>query len=1819
MITDDQIPTEEEELAPTPLPSPEVPPEPAEPEPEEIPEVEEEPEQEPEPIPLPEPEPEPEPIPEVEEEEEAPQEAEPELPTQVAMPMPTQQEAQEFQREEALRLSPVQDRQKKQYWNQIMTGDPLRIPDEIQQQAGLDDGEMDEEEKEQQLLATVNRSWVVDHLNKTKQEVRQNWESIRSSLAKKHGVGNNEQELFIALSDEQRDGDKRKIANSIHQKSFEAGLRGDIAANTRSEMDELSEDERPRAIALQTEAFEAGRQKRDSMLPMAQKIAEGLPAFVNTERDLLSPLSIDQKMKPLLEIKDELAALPKSERDYVYHLAMQERQKMDDATPAEEEPNAATKAWRAFRRSSFNIGMDMGQAGANVTAATLANMGNQFDTWLGTNFKGSSERIDNKAQVLQELRQLAQQESYPLIHEEDATLGEKIAHDVASSVPHALLAFTGGVGFGCLLFGGAGASIAEARQRNPEADVNPQVAAGLIAGAAQAGIYMGLGRIGGRVLEQSINRFALSKGLGFKAYSSAALKTGSSASAESAKMLLAGKLAQATDLGMHELAAQCNNTAANIDWKQYGDNATDIELNIREASANLPFLLIGAGRMNLRQFRAKRELLMQGDALRSWGIPESKVQNILKIRDIDQQSEALRIALRNSPRWGGATIVKFAMKSLRLLHRDQFKPFDKEQHVCDFLKLPPEHSYLKRENARLVDINDRGSRNAMEKDHRVPRTKKPTEQGMALQLWDYWWQKANIAIPTSKRTPMNYEQRIDRLEKSYSTYRQRFYPNDLASTDGMIPNKLQRTGFIHRDADQLRRTQLSDRSLDIESLSYQYLLTSTSPNTLPQEGTDINKHIATGEKKRKRVLANLAQSVIKMAMGTPKEQAFAEFERAFFRQYRNRQDPNREPEWLREQGLPSYNIIKKNMMTKQENLEGSGFSLEHYQAARICMGMESSIQVLQHLLPMMDDFGACIARGMTPAQSYRHLLGRELGIEAKDIRALPQEQDFTNSSDYSKLDEENSAYLNKVKVITGEEPEMQLGDDGQELWRVPTHLGQYTRWHSDKNAAIREYAWRMKQAFRPLMETQNTQLQALVREPEFDINKNLPHIALQEFTGFDQLCIQALNDMNDIGAGLSTSLLPGMKMSTSKMRNRGYDTLNDKQFSLLEFSPEYMRNKQGHFYKTDYKAMSTPYTLSRGRAHIYWRRLLDTHLLEPAEAFDLLLQAGFAKESERTTLQELAPPTIIEKPAEGRKPYLSKATDERQRTENRNRALASRLSELSADYQATNLKDSSLPPSAREWYRLIPFCPKEVDAPESFAINKTDNGRNLLRWLNKTTANQLQERTATWEELRQRQNQLQNHPLAHKLRESVGHSTAESYHRAWAQQIGGNQAIDSPYTELWMVLTDPVKVWGKMDSERKTDLATLIEAQYQSALQIDGVIDSTPANLDNAIANLDAVLKDYPELASMSGATDQTGMVRQISTRRDKMNQENIINYGSVLPLRWSGRGTPKRNHFTTVPMALPEHLRQDPRVMPAIRLMDTLRSFIAQRPQETAEGISWMGKLYGVDHNHIPETSAAWKPRRALEPLINIFNEIGQRAGDEGSFTLADISFEALPEGMDYSALLHTGIYRNPDSPNEILRLMPGEIDSPLLDARTPYLVRSRNGAYYDQQRAIRDVNELDKGIVNLDLYRLKSLRDHKVETEEELTNTMSQYLVDQILKFDITPQDDANRAQGLVNSSELLMRLAEDSGFCYELETKGMDDLTPPQLSLLNIIRDLVLIEYGPNPTQAYQSLKKKTRRIGRSKNLTKRLQLCIFDMQMKLANASNKLIKPNKRVKP
>ena len=135
--------------------------------------------------------------------------------------------------------------------------------------------------------------------------------------------------------------------------------------------EELSAHEKKAAKKLRIIAVEEGQSLRERMLPIAQQVAQGLPSLVNSEKNLLSAFELEEKMQPLLNVKDQLFDMNEQERSYIYHLALEEKKKQDAAQGSEPEQDLLTGCWRALRRSSFNMGSSVFPMDVSVAALKL--------------------------------------------------------------------------------------------------------------------------------------------------------------------------------------------------------------------------------------------------------------------------------------------------------------------------------------------------------------------------------------------------------------------------------------------------------------------------------------------------------------------------------------------------------------------------------------------------------------------------------------------------------------------------------------------------------------------------------------------------------------------------------------------------------------------------------------------------------------------------------------------------------------------------------------------------------------------------------------------------------------------------------------------------------------------------------------------------------------------------------------------------------------------------------------------------------------------------------------------------------------------------------------------------------------------------------------------------------------------------------------------------------------------------------------------------------------------------------------------------------
>lgn len=478
------------------------------------------------------------------------------------------------------------------YWKRILTADPDTVPQDIRTAAGADDESMPPEERDYRLLRTINRSWAADHLNTTREQISADWSGIRRELADSLGVDSNEQEVFTALSLRTQEEPSRELARKTYEEEYLRVLEGREAPQSPADAPETQPGGDDGQLGeIRKMARSAATNAREACMQHADALTHAVRSFLQLERGPIEQARALWNSPQFLESVDELAEMSDEERAVLYRVVQAEWRRNGYHPQPESTPVAML---HQMVRSGVNMSLNAGQTIGNAAVAQLGHIGERFGLEQLSQY---SKAQDKRLRIIEELRRVAQMEVLPIRLDEDASFAEELMVDAAGSVPGVAMAFTGVPGVTLLAASSAGASVAEARQRAPEGNQKLQTAAGCLAGATQAAIFKGMSGMGQRLISRTISQFAGSLGKGMRQYALSALRSGAWFTQENINLLLAGKAAQAAEMGLQELAAQADETASHIDWASYGDNLTDLETNIREAAMNLPFVLIAGGRL----------------------------------------------------------------------------------------------------------------------------------------------------------------------------------------------------------------------------------------------------------------------------------------------------------------------------------------------------------------------------------------------------------------------------------------------------------------------------------------------------------------------------------------------------------------------------------------------------------------------------------------------------------------------------------------------------------------------------------------------------------------------------------------------------------------------------------------------------------------------------------------------------------------------------------------------------------------------------------------------------------------------------------------------------------------------------------------------------------------------------------------------------------------------------------------------------------------------------------------------------------------------
>lgn len=1664
-------------------------------------------------------------------------------------------------------VPPVQDGtpvplERDAYWHRVLTGNPDTIPQEVRELAGANDAALAPEQQEYTLFSAVNRSWLADNKGLPREEVMADWRTHRAELAGELGVAEDERELFMALSDREQESERRKVAHQVYEQAYYAGLHGDGEYDLKQISLPIQQADAETAQTVAEHAYEEGARLRERYMPLAQKLAEGLDMFAAAEEDVFSAPRVIAGVPGLAEATDRLSDMPEEERRVVEYLAVRlaRQERSANAESAPEDEWLGSRAVRAVRRGAGNLGFGALQALNHAGIATLDNLGDWLGGGTGRHLQDSAAAWDKRMRVLNDIRHLSQQEAAPLL-KPDSSRAERFFIEGTQAVPAAVLSCCGGAGFATLSLSGMGESVAEARRRAPDGPQQLQLAAGVLGGAVQGAIYMGMSRIGGRMLEQNIANFMKARGSGLANYTLAGLKSMMGTTAEGVKLMLAGKAAAATDLGVHELAARASGTASNIDWKQFGDNMTDLECNMREAANTLPFLLIGAGRAALHHFRGgSNSVLGSGAKLLEWNVPKEKVDAILQEQDSAARTRLLQGALRESDLWNNKRYSMDIMRAMSLLNTKGKPVFKDVDTVRDFLHLPA--SFRLPENTSAESASAKGSR-------------KEAQDGMLLR--DEWERLAGLWEGPGDLAEMIRTRGKGRrsLLNGRGTSKGRYY----YAKDNVFRNKATKVGgsFYAPGREAWRREILNRHCDELRQLSYRLLLQFYSRDALTSSrngGTETIAEEAANLRRRyfdmvqKAVLGRGRQkTVISRGRQVSEKEVFDEMAREcgeMLRFYRGEKEekPACSAWWIR--NAPEYLV---------EGIEQYCLDLDHSRLLPhpelreffwLMNRTRSCIAALNSLLPYSSDFQTLLSLNHSPAMAYEHLLHREFSDSD-----TPAPLSLT----LAPVQEETIERSNIYKQMTGYEMESSVGDTGETLYRIKRADGTWTSWHNSPEAVMSVLAGNSALLFTPV----RTPLAEFLRR-EFDnpeCLRNLPLAGDYTYSGHDQLCGIAMHDLLTYWMESAAHMQPGLLRTKVRNVNR---SLREGQSgkSLLELTED------GQYW-VDSISTVTPFSFARNRFEVYWMRQLRDGMLSAENVANFLLDADILTPRQyEDCLAMQVPPT---KPASRNVPLRETPFAD---VDGLNRRLAKGMSIFTLRYFFSRLMEIEVPQSVKHWFGLTAFSPiyqwkKKPSIDGKLPFSSSIKGHRELSWANHQSISQLHILAPYMEKYRRLYaDELPDPDINRLMPAAISQDKLLQTEQAWAHYWGSAGSLKSSTEDLWGMMRFPAETWEKMPPELRKVYRKLLrsfcEKNAPAGLPKSGDV------VESAIANLDTVLKLCPDLHRYSCLYEESApdMVRALHVLTpEEMQFEGKTAIGNY-------EAEPEtRADYSVELQKMPAFIAESPSVFYALQLLDILRVKSANNPYYNGQIMKWRGRRYGGD-GFAPPGLKEWQPHSSMETMLELFEDM--EAAHEGSDA---VTYNA--GGVEVPILrteeITLPIFRQPTSytweklPTYTYRLMPGSTDAADFTSRHPYIVGVRSGVPISAEKVSEDaVHPYVRTPMSEFVHTpyiltplgnpvIRNLRFMAVHNELEQVCAIADKGAD---PESTLPPDSTELL-------ELLLELYEDNGYNQRMRNVSFEELSGVNAEAYrlaaNMIRCIAATQKGTpeEVSQAYAALKK------------------------------------------
>ncbi|MBQ3240925.1 MAG: hypothetical protein IJB00_07065 [Akkermansia sp.] len=1685
------------------------------------------------------------------------------------------------------------------YWNRILTADPDTIPQDIRAAAGAEDETQSPEEREYHLLRTVNRSWAADHLGYTREQVRADWGNIRRELADRLGVAGNEQEVFTSLSLRAQEAPLRELARSAYEQEYLRVLEGrEDAPPDAAEERSLHGDARLGEIRRMARA--AAEADREECMQHADALQHVVRTFSQMERGPVQQVRAVWNSPQFLQAVDELAELPAEKRAVLYRVVQAEWKK-NGYTPLPEPLPVAML--HSMVRGGVNMSLDVGQALGNVAVAQLGQLGESLGVSALSRF---SECQDKRLQMLEELRRVAQQEVIPIHPGQDASFAEELLVDMAGAVPGVALAFAGAPGVSLLAAASAGASVADARQRAPEGSQKLQTAAGCLAGATQAAIFRGMSGLGQRLISRTINRFAGSVGQGARKYALAALQAGAQFTQHTVNLLLAGKAVQAAELGLQELAARADETASHIDWAAYGDNLLDVETNIREAAMNLPFVLIAGGKAALHHFRSPRTVLGDGHRLDAWGVDPAMKERVMNAPTLQQQSELLREALRSSKCWSGAGFLsEIAAKSLRLLQTKDLHLFDNEQVVAQFLSHPGEQSVLSGLLRRSAEPGN-GAAAVPEPPHAHLRPRKGLPAGKAPWLnamMQSWLVKAGM------------------LPGQHINGRAVNLTDSPAGRQSELSPLLHQKGYYLPQAERIRRGKLAELVHAVEQISYRFLLNTYTIDTLHRSFASEKQAQERTETLRRRIPELAARAVLQCVLEGNQAAANSSLKSHFSEFYGKRRfNSIREP-WLQKASSAHFremvDMVDSSQRIPRRYPEEAGEMRRQY------LGLTSAVRELAELIPHMEDFHTLLSRGYSPLGAYAAILEREFSLspESPDWKPDGWEEPLSHPAEAA-LQQQTDANMKKMKqyeLLTGRKAEMVTKSSGEQLWRIRRPDGTPTRWHESAEHVANDmaYVYTLRLGMPYAKDVYAARLAENMRVNGVDF-AGLLTPQRRRISTHDALGCIALQDLHEQWLGNAAVMQPGLGYHRREFPGLFAGLQYDGVAAMLRPGE---KNEPPRHYLLDPKRTVNPLNLMFARAQVYWQRMLDSSTISPAEAAEFLEKQGEISPRQRQELLRMPEvnhrlyrlPELREMTRKRRHRYvrhLRELLRNREHADLRS-ALAEHLSYFSVNCLVADIERAPLPNSVKEWIAAAPFRAQEhggsyrrpalISKVRGSGAHARDSEEFLVRWMNDKASEYLLshgERIAALRDaLQDEHSELRQSPFYGRLRELWEPSDAQRKEQSWCYLLGGDRYYFHAGQELWNLLREPNKAWERMPAAQqellRRDLLPVVREH-----PAPGVSADAPDALEQNLLNLHTLLQEKPQLREFSLNPRMPGEILRLRTDSPPMPQSSR-QHAEVPGRAELFRRAPELMRVAGTPesVSLPPELAADARVMPALHLLTALRYQVADYPTVTPEGIRWRNQYYGGESGVRPKgMTENWVPEKPLGGLLDALQRLESGLAEQGSELVGE-QLKPLSSELDLSPLQHVTVYRNDRFPAVQVRLMPGDFASSSVCRSRPYVVHSLAGAPMGNKTGWRphdDVSKVYQDLVHFDSNPERGQYDEQAHRAGGFFAMVFNQLHTRLMSAQaLRLGRDAD-----LSNREIIMHLAQDTGYSDKLAGVDISTLTPDEVVTLSLFRQLLAYEYGTHPEAAESELLRLGARFRTDNDLFEQVKENVLD---------------------